>query len=165
MSKFSINYDSLKNSINKQKVYKYSEVKDKLVKVAWDVVKFNCDSEDIDGLWKVQTTPEGEVIVAMYDSEGLSAESQSEKVLTAVASSWEVVPSRDKESINIFYKDEAVKKIASSDMGIKREDVPSFCRDIAAKLDNDDKLRKSLINELSEGIKAALLTKYPELTK
>ena len=168
MDKYSINYNDLHERANQKKAYKYEDVKDRVVRVAWDVVKFECDSEDIDGLWKIEKTQDGEVIVAAYDASNdteLSAESQADEGLTATASAnhWQVIASRD--TMNIFYKGDAIRTIASSDIGVSERDLPSFCGDIARKLNTEASYKTSLLNDMPDDKKAALLNRHPELTK
>ena len=67
--------------------------------------------------------------------------------------------------MNIFYKGDAIRTIASSEVGVNESDLPSFCNDIANKLNTVASYKTSLINEMPEDKKAALLNKHPELTK
>ena len=94
MDKFAVDYSTIEKDLNRPKFYKYEDVKDKLVKVAFDVVRFMDTNEDIDGLWQIQKTDDGEVIVAMYDTPD-SKEIKAE-------SDWHVFPDRKNASINIF---------------------------------------------------------------
>ena len=55
MKKFAVGYASLQSSLEKPKVYKLEDVKDKIKKVVFDVVRF-LDSDNIDGLWQIQHT-------------------------------------------------------------------------------------------------------------
>ena len=154
MDRYSIDYDNLENSVNSPKYYKYSEVKDRLVKVAFDIVKFQDASEDIDGLWQIKATDDGEIIVAMYEQPSLSAESNStleKKTASLKTSFWEVLPGRDK-SMNFFYKGEAIHRVASSDMGI-------------SEINSNPSFKDSLFEEVPKATKLALFNKYPELTK
>ena len=61
MDKHSVNYDNMNKKLTEKKAYKFNDVKDRLIKVAFDVVKFK-DSDNIDGLWQVQSSDDGEVI-------------------------------------------------------------------------------------------------------
>lgn len=166
MDKYSINYDNLESDMNRPKYYKYADVKDRLVKVAFDIVKFQDASEDIDGLWQIKATDDGEIIVAMYESP-LSAESSkssTKKTASVNSVSWEVIPARD-GSMNIFYKGEAIKRVASKEIDVDANNLASFCSDVANKLNSDVNFQKELFKEVPDTIKTALFGKYPELTK
>jgi hypothetical protein len=67
--------------------------------------------------------------------------------------------------MNIFYKGEAISTIASSQVGVNKEDLASFCNDVATKLNTVAGYKASLLNDMPAEKKAALLNKHPELTK
>jgi len=152
MDKYSVDFTSLNNDLSRPKYYKYSDVKEKLVKVAFDVVRF-MDSEDIDGLWQVQKTDDGEVIVAMYETEPVKA----------AKASWDALSDKTGSTVNVFYKGTPVTKIALASAGIPRNDAGLVCETLPRKLASDSSFRKSMLNELSEKDRLALLSEYPEL--
>ena len=158
MDKYAIDYKTLENGMSKPKSFKYSEVKDRLVKVAYDIVRFmDAGSDDLDGLWQVQTRDDGEVIVAMYESD------DEDTLITN--SSWDVIPDNHKESMSIFYKGHPVKRVIASEVGVPTEEIPSFCNDVANKLHNNKDFRNLLLDDVSESDKADIFNKYPELTE
>jgi len=154
MDKYSVDFTNLDNKYNGTKSYKLADVQHLIVKVAFDVVRFR-ENEDTTQLWKIEDSVDGPVIVAMYDS-------VEETVLTAEASAseWEVIA--DGESgANVFYKGEAIKRIATTDVGLN--DIHLLCRWLPNKLASDASLRSSLIKDMAEESKNFLLVKYPEL--
>lgn len=157
MDKFALDYDSLEKVLDKPKTFRYDDVKHKLIRVASGIVRFLPDEEPIDGLWQIQATDNGEVIVAMYD------EGESSEQITA-ESSWNVVADSNNKNMHIFYKGEPIKRIAASKAGIASDDVPSFCYNVSKKLNSDKNFRSSLLEELSSVYRMELFSKYPELT-
>lgn len=160
MDKYAINYAELKSNIDRPKYYKYEDVKHRLIRVAYDVVKFQDANEDIDGLWQIQTTNDGEVIVAMYDA----PESQATESIKT-ESSWAVIPDQNNASMNVFYKGNAIHRIASAQIGVPSQDLPDFCVNVAAKLDANEDFRRSLLEDIPVNERMAIFSKYPELTK
>ena len=159
MDKYSIDYAELHTDMTRPKFFKYAEVKDRLVRVAYDVVKFQDASEDIDGLWQIQSTDDGEVIVAMYEPpEGGGEAIKSE-------SSWAVLPDKAASSMNVFYKGEPVHKIASTQVGVPEAELSDFCTSVANKLSENEDFRRSLLEDIPANERVALFSKYPELTE
>jgi hypothetical protein len=152
MDKFSVDYQVLGKKIEKKKAYRFEEVKDRLEKVAFDVVRFK-DSDDIDGLWQIQATDDGEVIVAMY---------ADEKPLES-KSSWKVLADKTGSNLSIFYKSEPVVKMAAASLGIPCDDTDLLCRTLTDGLDKNVVMRNAFINELSVEERDILLQKHPEL--
>lgn len=146
MSHFPINYTDLDMSVNhiEKKVYKLSEVKDRLVKVAFDVVRFK--DSDTDDLWQIQSADDGEYIVAKYDME----ETPQEKV----ASAWSVLVANG--SVNIFYKGYPITKFASKDADAIKSVLPN-------KLATDKMFVKAMLNSMQESDKARVVKQFPEL--
>lgn len=154
MDKFPVDYSHLDNSLNPKKVYRLADVKDRIRKVAFDVVRF-VDSENIDGLWQIQECDDGEYIVATYDGEDVQTEKTS--------SDWTVMSDKTGENLSVFYKDIPVKKVATASCGIPKEEAYLVCTYLPQKLASNTTLRSGLLNELSADEKAELLSKYPEL--
>src|SRR3990167_2413907 len=144
--KFDVNYNNLDGVLNRPKFYKYSDVKGKLVKVAFDVVRF-MEKENIDGLWQIQKTDDGEVILAMYEDEEKHASSNN----------WNAVPDKTGQSVTVFYKNEPVKNIASAEFGIDSSEISSLCSSLKDGLNNNATLRSALFAELPEVEKTELL--------
>lgn len=151
MSKFSIDYSDLDNKVNK-KVYKLSEVKDKIKKVAFDVVRFK-DDDDASKLWQIQSADDGDYIVALYDN------SEDNKKV----SEWEVSLNKSASLIDVFYKGEAIVRLASSKLGVPSSEIELAAEYLPAKLAQNKKLVNALLKEVKEEVKQEILTKYPEL--
>lgn len=156
MDKYSVDYSLLDEELNKPKIFKYEDVKHRLEKVAFGTVRFMDANEDIDGLWEIQATDDGEFIVAKYDYE--------DKNELQTKSSWDVVLDNRKEAMHIFYKGEPVTKVAASSFG-DVEDLSLICKTASVRLENDCDFRQMLIDELPLSEKGNFLSKYPELAK
>lgn len=152
MNKFAIDYSLLEQELDKPKIFRYADVKDRLVRVAYDVVRFQAPEEDIDGLWQIQTTDDGEVIVAMYE-EG------DTKIAEASRSrgNWQVV-SDSGNNMHIFYKDHFVKRMASV------ENAAEIAKIACDKLNSSPESCQLLVAELPSDQKEELFRKYPELS-
>jgi len=153
MDKFSVDYTTLEGDISRPKHYRYEDVKHQLVKVAFDVVRF-MDSEDIDGLWQIQKTKEGDVIVAMYEQSSTPKESKA---------GWEALTDKTGTVVNVFYKGASVTAIGLDQVGIPKEDAHLICESLPRKLAADSSFRKNMLGELSEQDRSELLREYPEL--
>lgn len=160
VNKFSVNYDALEERLKPEpQVFKYAEVKDRLVKVAFDVVRF-MDADNIDGLWQIQKTDDGEVIVAMYD--GSLPEAEQTKTASVNDSPWLTMPDR-LGHINVFYKDSPVTKISLASLGMDGENPESVSFTLSEKLATNNKLRDSFLGSLTQQERAILLEAHPEL--
>lgn len=153
MSKFSIDYSRLENKIYK-KAYRLEDVKDRLETVAFDVVRFK-DGDKSTELWQVQSSDDGDYIVALY---------QSDEGKEATASAlWDVTISKTAGHLQISYKGDPLVKIASAKLGIPGNELGKVKDYLPTKLAESKKLVKALLNELSPSSKQAVLNKYPEL--
>src|SRR5690606_12150518 len=115
MPKNEIDYNQLGQKIFKTS-YRYADVKHKLEKVAFDIVRFK-DDDDAARLWQVQSTDNGDYIVALYqaeDTDGKIAES-----------SWKVTLNKLSNALSFYYKGEPIVKLASSKLGIPENEVES----------------------------------------
>lgn len=160
MNKYTLDYDSLEKAIERPKAYRYEDVKDKIVRVAYDIVRFQSPEEDIDTLWQVQATDDGDVIVAMYDEGGKTAEASAKEP----DGNWNVVADGN-SNMHIFYKDRPIKRIAAAQAGIPEAEVSSFCNDVKKKLNADKDFRTSLLNDIPTLDRVELFSQYPELTQ
>jgi len=155
MSKFNIDYNQLDGKVNKT-FYKLSEVKDKIEKVAFDIVRFK-DSDKGADLWQIQNGDDGDYIVAKYNPE-------EEVIKTAsVHSNWEVNYNKLSNNLNIFYKGEQIAKIASNKLGLTSDTLSNVESFLPQSLENNKKLVTFLLKQLPEVTKNAVLNKYPEL--
>lgn len=150
MSKFSVDYSGLDNTVHK-KVYRLSDVKDRLEKVAFDIVRFK-DADKSADLWQVQSADDGEYIVSLYQSD------EDDKK----EASWEVTASA-LGTLNVSYKGEPVIKLAAAKLGLSAEQAKAAPSYLPEKLASNKKLVNALLKELSLPAKQELLKKYPEL--
>lgn len=151
MPRFPIDYNTLDYTVNKSR-YKLSDVKDKLVKVAFDVVKFR----DSDELWQIQSADDGEYIVAKYDEENKVAEAASH-----VASPWSIMV--DASNLSVFYKGHPIAKLAASKLGLSQDDLLAATRFLPNKLGSDKNFVVALLNEIDPNTRKELIKLYPEI--
>jgi hypothetical protein len=152
MNKFDLDYTKLEDKLTAKKAYKLSDVKDKIKKVAFDVVRFT-DKQDIDGLWQIQNCEDGDYIVAMYDE-------NENKDVVKESSKWTVVTDRGNKFANILYKDLPIAKISLASYGMTGEDARNYLPD---SLESNKKLASSLLNTLEPEVLQEVLSKFPEL--
>jgi hypothetical protein len=150
MSKVSIDYAKLEDKIYKR-AYKLSEVKDKIEKVGFDIVRFK-DSDAGANLWQIQDAEDGQYIVALYADDEVK-----------IACEWAVRINKTASALEISYKGDPIVRIASSKLGVPPQELHKAERYLPSKLAENKKLVKSLLNELSETAKKEVLNKYPEL--
>jgi hypothetical protein len=150
MSKFSVDYSGLENQLIK-KAYRLNDVKDKVEKVAFDIVRFK-DGDKAADLWQIHSTEDGDYIIALYqDSE--------EKT----ASCWDVLLSKNGSDLQISYKGDPLIKLSASQLGIPNFELDKVEQYLPKKLSENKKLVKALLNQLSSTAKEQVLGKYPEL--
>jgi len=149
MNKYSIDYTELEKNLTAPKAFLLKDVEHRLEKVAFNVVRFMDASEDIDGLWEIQNTDDGDVIVAKYDYDNPKMTSMS---------SWDVVPDARGKTMNIFYKGEPVVRLAAPE-----GELSAFCKNASVRLEKDTEFRALLLGEVGAAEKAELLNKFPEL--
>lgn len=150
MSKFNVDYSGLEHKIYKR-AFKLSDVKDHLESVAFDIVRFKDDDKGAD-LWQVQNADDGDYIVALYQPDEETKQSE-----------WEVIVNKTAGDLQISYRGDPLVKLPASKLGVPRTElhkVPSY---LPEKLATNKKLVKALLNELSESAKKEVLKKYPEL--
>lgn len=155
MSNFDIDYNGLSSSVKyiDKEIFKLSDVKHRIERFAFDIVKFKDGTSD--ELWQVQNSDDGDYIVAKYEIDE-PKEASKEEV------KWDVVVNAAKE-INIFYNNYPVVKVASDQLGVLDEDLDTVKNFLPNKLASDKNFAKSLINTLDETSKSSLLKLYPEL--
>lgn len=158
MNKFSVDYEGLQGNLYQEKYFRLNDVKDKIEKVAFDVVRF-IDSDNIDGLWQIRQSDEGEYIVAMYDDQ------VSDSPVTKSSYHWSAMRDKTGSNVHVFYKGTPVSRIVLADLGLSKEESISMCRYLPAKLAENKNLAASLLKELPENERQELFTKYPELNQ
>jgi hypothetical protein len=152
MQNFSVDFENLNETLNK-KAYKYDDVKDKLVKVAFDVVRF-FDETDIGGLWKVQKNKEGDVIVALYEEPAIEKSASVKKY-------WNAILDSSKSNIYITYKNSVISKIASSDLPFPKEELELFAKSITDKINSTPEFQNKVLKEADPQI----VSQFPEFSR
>lgn len=160
MTNFSVNYSQLNEELAERKVYRLADVQDRVEKVAWDVVRF-VDSDNIDNLWKIEHRGDDDVIVSMYDNEESLEITASEKSKNF----WAAALDKSGSYVNIFYKNEPIRKISLSSLGIAHEDGKILVRNLPKMLVSNLSLVKNMIKDASKEERNLLFSKYPELKK
>lgn len=149
MSLFELDYNILSNF--DKKTYKLSEVKDKLIRVAFDVVRFK--DGPIDELWEIQSADDGDYIVARYN---IDDEKSSTVKEASAKSPWEVIVKEGSNEVHLFYKGAAFSKFEHKDAETIKNFLPN-------KLATDQHFIKALLDTLSPGRQAEVKKLYPEL--
>lgn len=152
MEKFAIDYTKLVPTVAGPKRFPLDAVKNKIRKVAFDVVRF-MDSEGIDGLWQIQKMEDGkEYILAMYES----------PVTEKTSTDWNVIVDKNSNA-SIFYKGTPVMKVDLLSVGIDSKDIESVGDILPEKLKTNTKLAASLLKSLPHNVKENLIKVHPEL--
>lgn len=153
-------YKTLDNKLTAKKAYKYEDVKHRLIKIAFDIVRFRDADASIDGLWQIQNTDDGEVIVATYEEK---------PNLEVMATNWAAKTDKAGSVVNVFYKNSFVKKFSSKDIlpGVSVEDgldIKSLADHLPNSLETNASLRNAFINNLlTNEERESFLSKNPEL--
>lgn len=159
MEKFAVNYNELQGELSpRPQVFRYEDVKDRLKKVAFDVVRFS-DGDDISGLWQIQETEGGEVIVAKYDD----AENLQVEKVASIETNWRVLADKSGD-VHVFYKDSPVTKVSLAAVGIPTEDADVVCRYLPEKLATNEALASNLLAEMPRANVKELVKAHPELS-
>jgi hypothetical protein len=138
----------------KRTKYPYEQYRDRLVKVAFDVVRF-IDSENLGDLWKVETDEDGkDYIVAMYDQQGIPDK---------LSSDWQVISTG--EQMQVFYKNSFITKVDCETLGLKPHMVARLYPDIERRLAKDKGFVKSLLKATPEQHAKEIVERFPELVK
>lgn len=160
MNKFALDYSELQSKLTAKRAYPLAEVKDKIRKVAFDVVQF-IDSNHIDELWKIERDGDNEYIVAMYDEDDENKISTSQNKVAA--SPWQVVLDNAKENIHIFYQSAPIKKIALASLGINSEEAYLVKKYLPNKLASDSSFLDNFIKSLTSAEKQILAEENPSI--
>lgn len=152
MSKSLIDYDKLHKTLTK-KMFKLADVKDKIEKVAFDVVRFK-DNDSAANLWQIQNADDGDYIVALYEDE----------VEKKVESNWKVQINKTAGYVDFIYKQDPIVRMSSSRLGVSIKDLDKLPNYLPKSLSTNKNLVNSLLNELSPSVKKEVVRKYPELS-
>lgn len=162
-----VNYSQLEKSFeeNDKKTYKLADVEHRLVKVAFDVVRF-MDGDDVKSLWKIQSTPDGEYIIANYDVP-FDLQKSSTSELNKSASSkddWKIFINEKLAEVQLFYKADPVVKLSASDLGIPSNELDLLKSYLPKKLSENKQFATCILKYASADRQKELFTKYPELS-
>jgi hypothetical protein len=159
MQKFdaTIDYSKLTHSLT-HKTYKLADVKDRLIKVAFDIVRFK--DGPAEELWQVQNADDGDYIVARYELE--TPEPVKTATLKTASSHWSVSPSSS--TLHIAYKGQLIAKFAAKELGLSVEEISAAASFLPAKLASDKDFAKALLKALPQEKRDQLLSLYPELS-
>lgn len=130
------------------KKYKLSDVASQIEKVAFDVVRFK-EQDDRANLWKIESSAEGDYIVAMYDQSEISKESNE----------WSAAVNKQASIVHVFYKNVEICSLPLSKLGgLSLEQAADLIpKKIAFNTDLKTKLLKLASNK-------SVLSQFPELT-
>jgi hypothetical protein len=154
MANFSINYDDLHKTVS-NKTYRLDEVKHRLEKVAFDLVRFK-DATDPDELWEIQSADDGQYIVARY-TDAITETKKASKDKT-----WDVLVSQS-GYIHLYYCGTPLVKFAASDLGLSNDDLSTVKRFLPEKLATDKAFVRALLSTLNESEKQSVLQSHPEI--
>ena len=151
MEKYNVDFDGLVNKLTAPKQIKVADVKDKLEKVAFGVVRYT-DENNKTNLWQV----EGDYIVAMYDTD------PEEKIVTT--GSWSIESDKLNKSATIFYKNTPVTNVKFAELKINStEEINTFKKVLPDRLANNSELVSKMLNSLPKEYKESVIKLYPEL--
>lgn len=151
MSKFKVDYSNLEQKVYK-KAYRLSDVKNRIEKVAFDVVRFT-DGDESSKLWQIQSADDGDYIVALYGEDDAQTKT----------SEWHVSLNKSASLMDVYYKGDPIVRVAVSTLGIPSEEAGMLPSYLPAKLAENKKLVVSLLNSTDKSVKEEILKKYPEL--
>lgn len=144
----------LLETILPKRKYKLAEVRERLVKVAFDVVRFKDD--DNLNLWKIESGQDGEYIVALYE------DTTPEQVKTAkLNNKWSSIQSND--SIIVSYANVPVAKFSAQELNMDVSELNFATSFLPKKLAENATLRQSLLKKISPDFRQNLTSQFPEL--
>lgn len=156
MRSFTLDPHQLEQNLKKQaeKRFKWADLEPRIQKVAFDVVRF-IDGSDVQGLWRIEPTPEGDVILAMYE--------QSEEELTKAASTkpWQVVARNG--YLQIYYQDKPLASFAAAELGIPSQELYLTASYLPAKLANSKTFVQKMLGSLRPEAARQIYQTFPEL--
>jgi hypothetical protein len=154
MSRHSIDYNSLSQKVSTT-THKLSDVKNRLEKVAFDIVRFR--DGDPDELWQVQNSADGDYIVARY------TDTPEETTKTASSKNpWEVLVSKA-GWLHVYFAGAPLAKFAAAALGLSVEDLDTAKRTLPAKLASDKRFVKALLATLGQEQQEEILKATPEI--
>lgn len=138
-----LDYENFAKTIG-GKIYKLSDVKHKLEKVCFDIVKFK--DEDQDDLWQVMNAEDGSYIVARYSS---SDDDAVKEAKASTTEKWDVLVSQA-GYLHFYYNGQPMGTLSADKLGIPAADLPAIKRFLPAKLASDQSFVKTLRDELDK---------------
>lgn len=158
MVNYSVDFDDLQRKLKKNKAYRLADVKDRLKKVAFDVVRF-VDSDKIDDLWQIHRDGDDEYIVAMYEDE------EPLTVNSSAKSPWSAVPDNAGNSVNVFFDGVPITRVALAPLGIPASDAYLVSNSLPNKLASDESFLAKFVNNLTASERAVLEEALPKRGK
>lgn len=155
MSKNLIDYNELDRVINK-KSYRLIDVKDKIEKVAFDIVRFKDNDKGAD-LWQIQSSDDGEYIISLYE------ESKDNIKTASHNAAWGFDFDAKGNIVQFYYKGDPIAKIACNDIGFSPNDVRIMSKHFTDVLSTSQSAVNNLLNTLDASTRKEILNKYPEL--
>lgn len=146
-----MDYSTLDSQINK-KTYRLKDVQNQIEKVAFDIVRFKDNDKSAD-LWQIQSSDDGEYIVALYQND-------EEKV----AHLWDVHLNKIAGTLQFSYKGEPIVSLSGHKLGVSKNELDQVPSYLPAKLAKNKKLVSALLQELPASTKQLVLNKFPELS-
>lgn len=153
MNRYHLDYSGLADTVEKRR-YKLAEVKNRIEKVAWDIVRFR-DGEPTQ-LWQVQSADDGDYIVALYEEE-------IQKKEASAKTAWSAVVGTVSNDVHLFYKGDPVVRVAANRLGIDSAELDLVKRWLPNKLASNQKLVAEVLNMAEPSVRKVLIKKYPEL--
>lgn len=147
MQNFSIDYNELQDNLGKKKAYKLSTVKDRIVKIAFDIVRFQ-DADSLDKLWQIQNQDGEDYIVALYNMDDNDIKVSTAADTSNAQNPWNVLIDKSGSTVNVFYHNTPLTKLSLSAFGIAAEESNLIKSYLPNKLASDDKFRNSFISSL-----------------
>lgn len=158
MRDLDIDYSSLTHKLI-NKTYKLADVQDRLVKVAFDIVRFK--DGPVDELWQVQSADDGDYIVARYEVDVPDAPKTAATKTASLHSDW--TASSSNSNIQISYKGQPLAKFAAKELGLAPAEISTACSFLPTKLASDKDFVRALLKALPQEKRDAILSLYPEL--
>jgi len=149
MRHFEVDLSALSNL--ERPTYKLSDVKDRLIRVAADLVCFRDSPKD--ELWEIKSDDEGEYIVARYEDDSPDAPKTAE---ASVKSPWEALVKQGSSQVDLFYNGVHFTRFALFDAETVKNVLPK-------KLSTDKTFLSALLKTFSSAKQNEVKRLYPEL--
>jgi hypothetical protein len=161
--KSTINTGLTREMLNRSSYY-VSEVSDRIVKVAFDIVRFKDDDNDAH-LWEVQSSDDGDYIVALYDVSEDAQKKQSSHMSSmskkASANEWSITVNDG--TIDAYKSGVFIFRIASTVLGIPTEEAYLTKSYLPKKLASDPNFVQAIVKTFPASQQVKIASKLSEL--